>query len=176
MSPSCPCYAGDYSVLRWSILLLVIVSIWMSGFGLAAAAAWLACVPSEGTCLAFRAPFNANKAECEWSSGVVGKSYDSPHHPISTSTHSEFRVSNEQFETYLLFNPKSEVSCWVPLLRFDWSYSLTCVKKTGLIFGDYLSVTEATQQIPDQGTETLNHPEWNSVIIGKDLQPQKSTP
>lgn len=106
----------------------------------------------------------------QWSCEVPGETYDNPGSHINTSEHQQYRISNESFETYLMFHPHSEDSKWVPLSRFDWSYSITCTATSG-IFGARFTTSGNTESIPTEGSTTWNHPEWTFAHKQEKMDP-----
>jgi hypothetical protein len=68
----------------------------------------------------------------------------------------------EQLTTYVMFKPAGDDSQWVPLMKFDWWWSVDAQNPDGwqLMTSDrYLGTPE----------ETTDHPVWSQVASGGDL-------
>ena len=68
----------------------------------------------------------------------------------------------EQLTTYVMFKPAGDDSQWVPLMKFDWWWSVDAQNPDGW----QLMTSDRYLGTPEEATD---HPVWNQVASGGDL-------
>lgn len=107
-------------------------------------------------------PFTDSNA---WATGTAfHHSYDSPRLPLQIGMTKAY-IDNDEFVTYVMFQPPGTDSEWVPLRSVAWGYSVAAVQVAGQLDWRYIGVPE--QHIPATFGPAGSPPIWTQLNPAK---------